>query len=154
MKPKISPKRALCPKYATSRSQYGYDHNYVANDRNVTPMTKAKRKLDISNTKCIKSSKEFTLVHYFFDEVRYFQDMAISRFDLGKSWPISHARWMRWYAKHAPTKAYCKTFKSLHIWQFNAFYLYFHFYTNTRSIIRLHNIVCGHLDRILSPLWP
>ena len=53
---------------------------------------KVKRRSDIINKISNHPKKSPLLFHFFCDQVRYFIDMAISRFDLGNSWSRSQAR--------------------------------------------------------------
>ena len=54
-------------------------------------LMKGKRRLDIINKQNINPSQEFTLF-VFDDDVKYFENMAILRFDLGNSLPRSQVR--------------------------------------------------------------
>ena len=56
-------------------------------------MTKSKRWSDMIN-KISKHPRNSLSFYLFYDQVKYFVNMAISRFDLGRSWPRSQARSM------------------------------------------------------------
>ena len=107
----------IMSKYTPSPLWWWYDHTNIANDRNVTwlelqHMMKAKRRWDIINKISNHPKNSPSPVLSFCDQVRYYVDIVISRFDLGNSWPRSQERSVAkvTYETNQPVYSHCLCF--------------------------------------------